>query len=112
MILKQIGVCALGSFMMDPKSMGEALETRGANPPKNPAGLLRTPDVMRCPPEYLIHIEWDAPELPQLGFAKVLVNHRIRKVCDYAIMVHLIKVPYIIFFSPIMEEAGWRSMLT
>jgi sulfur oxygenase/reductase len=34
MILKQIGVCALGSFMLDPKSMGEALETLGANPPK------------------------------------------------------------------------------
>jgi len=112
MILKQIGVCALASFMVDSKSMGEALETPGANPLKNPAALFRTADVMRCSSEYLINSEWDAPEMPQLGFAKVLVNHRIRSIRDYAIMAHLIKGPYIMFFSLIMEEPGWWSMLS
>lgn len=112
MILKQIGVCALGSFMMDPKSMGESLETLGANPPKNPKPLFKTPEAMPSPPEYLIHTEWDAAEMAQLGFAKVLVNHRIRKIHDDGVMAHLIRGPYILFFQPMMEEPGWRSMIT
>ena len=57
MILKQIGVCALGSFMMDPKSMAESLQTLGANPPSNPMPLFNTPDANPSPPEYLIHNE-------------------------------------------------------
>ena len=111
MILKQIGVCAVGSFMLDPKSMGEALQTLGANPPKDPKPLFKTPEAMPSPPEYLIHSEWDAPELAQLGFAKVLVNHRIRKIHDDGVMAHLIRGPYIMFFQPMMEEPGWRSQL-
>jgi sulfur oxygenase/reductase len=112
MILKQIGVCALGSFMLDPASMAEALQTLGANPPKNPKPLFKTPDAMPSPPEYLIHSEWDAPEMAQLGFAKVLVNHRIRKVHDDGVMQYLIRGPYIMFFQPMMEEPGWRSFLS
>ena len=111
MILKQIGVCALGSFMLDPQSMAESLQTLGANPPKNPKPLFKTPEAMPHPPEYLFHTEWDAPELAQLGFAKVLVNHRIRKIHDDGVMAHLIRGPYIMFFQPMMEEPGWRSML-
>ena len=111
MILKQIGVCALGSFMLDPKSMGEALETLGANPPKDPKPLFKTPEAMPSPPEYLIHTEWDAVEMAQLGFAKVLVNHRIRKIHDDGVMAHLMRGPYIMFFQPMMEEPGWRAML-
>jgi sulfur oxygenase/reductase len=111
MILKQIGVCALGSFMLDPQSMGEALQTLGANPPKDPKPLFKTPDAMPSPSEYLIHTEWDAPEMAQLGFAKVLVNTRIKKIHDEGVMAHLIRGPYIMFFQPMMEEPGWRSML-
>ena len=111
MILKQIGVCALGSFMLDPVSMGESLQTLGANPPKNPKALFRTLDALPSPPEYLIHSEWDATEMAQLGFAKVLVNHRIRKIHDDGVMAHLIRGPYIMFFKPMMEEPGWRSMI-
>jgi sulfur oxygenase/reductase len=112
MILKQIGVCALGSFMLDPISMGEALQTLGANPPKDPKPLFKTPDAVPSPPEYLIQSEWDAPELAQLGFAKVLVNHRIRKIHDEGVMAHIMRGPYIMFFQPMMEEPGWRSMLS
>ena len=112
MILKQIGVCALGSFMLDPKSMAESLQTLGANPPENPRPLFKTPEAVPSPPEYLIHTEWDAPELAQLGFAKVLVNNRIRKIHDDGVMAHLIRGPYIMFFQPMMEEPGWRSMLS
>ena len=60
--------------MLDPTSMGEALQTLGANPPKNPEPLFKTPEAMPSPPEYLIHTEWDAVEVARLGFAKVLVN--------------------------------------
>jgi sulfur oxygenase/reductase len=112
MILKQIGVCALGSFMLDPASMGEALQTLGANPPKNPEPLFKTPEAMPSPPEYLIHTEWDAVEMARLGFAKVLVNHRIRRIHDDGVMAHLMRGPYIMFFQPMMEEPGWRSMIT
>jgi sulfur oxygenase/reductase len=111
MILKQIGVCALGSFMMDPKSMAESLQTLGANPPENPKPLFKTPEAMPSPPEYLIHSEWDAAELAQLGFAKVLVNTRIRKIHDDGVMAHLTRGPYIMFFQPMMEEPGWRDMV-
>ncbi len=112
MILKQIGVCALGSFMMDPKSMAESLQTLGANPPENPRPLFETPSARPSPPEYLIHSEWDAAEMAQLGFAKVLVNNRIRKIHDDGVMAHLIRGPYIMFFQPMMEEPGWRSMIS
>jgi sulfur oxygenase/reductase len=111
MILKQIGVCALGSFMLDAKSMGEALQTLGANPPEDPRPLFKTPKAMPSPPEYLIHSEWDAAEMAQLGFAKVLVNHKIREIHDTGVMAHLIRGPYIMFFQPMMEEPGWRGML-
>ncbi len=112
MLLKQIGVCALGSFMMDPKSMAQSLQTLGANPPKDPKPLFKTPEAMPSPPEYLIHSEWDAVEMAQLGFAKVLVNHRIRRIHDEGVMSHLIRGPYIMFFQPVMEEPGWRSMIS
>jgi sulfur oxygenase/reductase len=111
MILKQMGVCALGSFMMDPQSMAESLQTLGANPPKNPKPLFKTPDAMPTPPEYLIHSEWEAPESAQLGFGRVLVNTGIRKIHDDGVMAHLIRGPYIMFFQPMMEESGWRSFL-
>ncbi len=112
MILKQVGVCALGSFMLDPASMAEALQTLGANPPKNPKPLFKTMEARPNPPEYLIHSEWDASEMAQLGFAKVLVNHRIRKIHDDGVMAHLIRGPYIMFFQPMMEEPGWRAYLS
>jgi len=112
MVLKQMGVCAIGSFMLDPASMAESLQTLGANPPNNPKPLFETPEAMPSPSEYLIHSEWDAPEIAQLGFGKVLVNHRIRKIHDDGVMANLIRGPYIMFFQPMMEEPGWRSMLS
>jgi len=43
-----------------------ALQTLGANPPKDPKPLFKTPDAFPSPPEYLIHSEWDAAEMAQL----------------------------------------------
>jgi len=31
-------------------------------------------EAVPSPPEYLIHTEWEAAAMAQLGFAKVLVN--------------------------------------
>ncbi len=112
MLLKQIGVCALGSFMLDPVSMAESLQTLGANPPKNPKPLFKTLEAMPSPPEYLIHSEWDAAEMARQGLGKVLANHEIRKIHDDGVMAHLIRGPYIMFFQPMMEEPGWRSFLS
>jgi len=111
MVLKQMGVCAIGSFMLDPESMGQSLQTLGANPPSNPKPAFATPDAAPDPPEYLIHTEWEAVELAQLGFAKVLVNHDIRKLHDEGVMAHVMRGPYIMFFQPMMEEPGWREHL-
>jgi sulfur oxygenase/reductase len=98
--------------MLDPVSMGESLQTLGANPPKNPKPLFETLDAMPSPPEYLIHSEWDATEMARQGLGKVLANHEIRKIHDDGVMAHLIRGPYIMFFQPMMEEPGWRSFLS
>jgi sulfur oxygenase/reductase len=68
--------------------------------------------VNPTPPEYLIHSEWDAAELAQLGFAKALVNTGILEVHDDGVMDHLIRGPYIMSFQPMMEEPGWRARLS
>jgi sulfur oxygenase/reductase len=73
--------------------------------------FFETPEAKPRPTEYLIHSEWDAAEMAQLGFAKVLVNHNIRTIHDQGVMAHLIRGPYIMFFQPMMEEPGWRSYL-
>ena len=111
MILKQIGVCALGSFMLDTVSMMESMETLGAHPPKNPKPLFATPAAAPSPPEYLVHSEWEAPELAQMGLAKVLVNHRVREIHNDGVMANLIRGPYIMFFQPMMEDGTWRGLL-
>lgn len=111
MVLKQIGVNALGSFMLDPESMIQMLETLGANPPSDPKELFQVHEAMPSPPKYLIHSEWESPEMAQLGLAKVLVNHTIRKLHNESVMAHLIRGPYVMIFKPMMEDATWRSML-
>ncbi len=111
MILKQIGVCAIGSFMFDPESMALAKQTLGANPPPNPKPQFRTPDLKPHPAEYVIHSEWDAVETARMGFGRTLVNSRIRKIHDEGVMAHLARGPYIVFYQPIMEEDTWRSLI-
>jgi sulfur oxygenase/reductase len=111
MILKQIGVCAIGSFMFDPESMALAKQTLGAHPPKDPKPQFKTPDMRPHPTEYVIHSEWEAVEMARMGFGRTLVNSRIRKIHDEGVMAHLARGPYIVFFQPIMEEHTWRSLI-
>lgn len=93
MVLKQIGICALGSFMLDSVSMAETLQRFRAYAPRHLKPLFKTLDTRTSTPEYLIHSEGDATETAQLGFAKVLVNHTIRKIHDDGILAHLILGP-------------------
>lgn len=111
MILRQIGICAMGSFMFDPESMALARQTLGAHPPPNPKPQFRTPDVKPNPAEYVIHSEWEAVEMARMGFGRTLVNRKIRKIHDDGVMAHLAKGPYVGFFQPIMEEETWRPMI-
>jgi len=111
MVLKQIGVNPFGSFMLDPQSMIQMLETLGANPPSDPKPLFQTHEAMPSPPNYIIHTEWESHELAQLGLGKVLVNHDIRKLHNEGVMAHLIRGPYVMMFKPMMEDATWRSLL-
>lgn len=112
MILKQMGVCAIGSFMFDPESMALAKQTLGANAPKDPKPQFNTPDMKPQPSEYVIHSEWEAVEMARMGFGRTLVNSRIRKIHDEGVMTHLGRGPYIVFFKPIMEEDTWRPMIS
>jgi len=111
MILKQIGVCAIGSFMFDPESMALARQTFGSNAPEDPKPQFSTPDLKPNPSEYVIHSEWDAVEMARMGFGRTLVNSTIRKIHDEGVMDHLAKGPYVVFFKPIMEEDTWRSLI-
>lgn len=65
------------------------------------------PEAVPSPPEYLIHSEWDAPELAQLGFGKVLMNHRLRKVHDDGVMAHTRPLYYV--FPTHVGGAGLES---
>ena len=56
----------------------------------------------------MIHSEWGAAEMAQLGFAKVLVNHKIRPIHDGGVMANLIPGPYIMFYQPMMEEPSGK----
>jgi sulfur oxygenase/reductase len=79
--------------VLDPQSMGESSQALGAHPPKNPKPLFKRPEAMPSPPEYPIQSEWDALELAQLRFAKVLINYRIRKIHDGGVLAHFIRGP-------------------
>ena len=112
MVLKQIGVCAIGSFMFDPESMALAKQTLGAHPPIDPKPQFITPDMKPHPAEYVIHSEWEAVEMGRMGFGRTLVNRKIRKIHDQGVMTHLARGPYTVFFKPIMEEETWRTMIS
>jgi sulfur oxygenase/reductase len=111
MLLKQIGVGAIGSFMFDPKSMVQMLETLGANPPDDPRPAFETRQAAPSPSEYLIHSEWASPELAELGFERLLVNREIRRIHGDGVMPHVLRGPYTLLFRSMMEESTFRERL-
>ena len=114
MILKQIGVSAVGSFQLDPEGMTKA--TLGANPPKYNTNygdkpLDHPPIPPQNPAQYFIHMEWESPEHAHQGLGKVLVNYELRQIHNKGVLAHLDRGPYYMLFQPMMEEGTWRDIL-
>jgi sulfur oxygenase/reductase len=111
MVLEEIGVSPFGSFMLDPESMMQLHETLGANPPTDPKPLFESSEAASRPTKYLIHSEWETPELAAQGFDLLFVNHDVRTLHTRGVLPHLIRGPYVMLFQPIMEEPSWRGSL-
>lgn len=111
MVLKEIGVSALGSFQLVPGALMEALQSLGAHPPKSKKGNFLPQEAVAKPAEYIVHTEWESPDLAQGGLAKVLVNHEIREAHNEKVLAHVLRGPYIMFFRPLMEDPSWRKQL-
>lgn len=111
MLLKQIGASPIGSFQLTPGALMEALQTLGARPPGSKKGNFLPLEAAPKPAEYIVHTEWETPDLAHAGLAKVLVNHEIREAHNGKVLVHVIRGPYIMFFRPLMEDPSWRKHL-
>lgn len=111
MLLKAIGVSALGSFQLAPGALMEALQTLGAHPPKAKKGNFSPLEAAPRPTEYIVHTEWETPELAHSGLAKVLVNHQIREAHNEKVLSHVLRGPYLMLFRPMMEDPSWRKHL-
>ena len=114
MILKQIGVSAVGSFQLDPEGMIKA--TLGANPPKYNTNygdkpLDKPPVPPQKPTQYFVHMEWESPEHAHQGLGKALVNYELRQIHNQGVLAHLARGPYYMLFQPMMEEGCWRELL-
>ena len=114
MLLKQIGVSAVGSFQLSPKSMNKA--TLGANPPRYETNygdkpLDQPPIPPQTPTQYFVHTEWESPEHARQGLGKVLVNYELRQIHDEGVLAHVNRGPYYMVFQSMMEEGYWRKLL-
>ena len=114
MVLKQIGVSAIGSFQMDPEGMTKA--TLGGNPPPYNTNygdkpMDKPPIPPQTPAQYFIHMDWETPEHAHQGLGKALVNHELLQIHNNGVLAHLDKGPYYMLFAPMMEEGTWREHL-
>lgn len=114
MLLKQIGVSAIGSFQFDPEGMTKA--TLGANPPKYATNygdkpLDKPPIPAQTPAQYFVHMEWESPEHAHQGLGKTLVNHELYRLHNDGVLAHIDRGPYYMLFNPMMEEGTWRDHL-
>lgn len=114
MILKQIGVSAIGSFQFDPEGMTKA--TLGSNPPKYNTNYGEQPQEIppipaQKPAQYFIHTEWESPQHANFGLGKTLVNYELLEIHNHGVLAHLDRGPYYMLFAPMMEEGFWRESL-
>lgn len=114
MILKQLGVSAIGSFQLDPEGMTKA--TLGANPPGYNTNygneVHDTPPIpAQSPAQYFVHMEWESPEHAHQGLGKTLVNNELLQIHNEGVLAHLDRGPYYMLFAPMMEEGTWRESL-
>jgi sulfur oxygenase/reductase len=111
MLLKPLGVSAIGSFQLAPEQAIQALSTLGANPPDyrtNYGDTWKLDHLPPIPPEkpsnYVIHMEWDSPEAAQSGLAMAFTSPALRKIHNPGVLAHVNKGPYYTVFAPMMEE--------
>lgn len=115
MIMKQIGVTAVGSFQLDPEGMNK--QTLGANPPRYATNYGdKPPDKPFIPPEkpsqYFVHMEWESVDAAHQGIGKTMVNYDLRQIHNKGVLAHVCRGPYYRFFNPFMEEVSeWRDLL-
>lgn len=114
MILKQIGVSAIGSFQLDPEGMLKA--TLGANPPAYNTNygdqVHDTPPIPpQTPLQYLVHMEWESPEHAHMGLGHAMVDYELRQIHNEGVLRHLDRGPYYMVFAPMMEQGMWRRHL-
>lgn len=114
MLLKQMGVSAIGSFQFDPEGMIQP--TLGANPPRYATNYGDTPQDVppipaQTPSQYFVHLEWENPEYAHQGLGKVLVNYQLRQIHNHGVLAHVDRGPYYMLFNSMMEEGSWRSHL-
>ncbi len=114
MILKQFGVSAIGSFQLDPEGMMKA--TLGANPPayatNHGTAIPDKPQIPgQRPTQYLVHMEWESPEMAHMGIGYAMVDYELRQIHNHGVLAHLDRGPYYLFFAPMMEQGQWRRKL-
>ncbi len=114
MVLKQMGVSAIGSFQLDPEGATKA--TLGANPPAYNTNYGDrpgdTPPIpAQTPAQYFVHMEWETPEHAHQGLGKALVNYELLQIHNQGVLAHVDRGPYYMLFAPMMEEGTWRKHL-
>ncbi len=114
MVMRQFGVSAIGSFQLDPEGMMKA--TLGANPPPYNTNygdhIHSTPPIpAQKPTQYLVHMEWESPEMAHMGIGHAMVDYELRQIHNKGVLAHLDRGPYYMFFAPMMEQGQWRKKL-
>lgn len=114
MLLKQLGVSAIGSFQFDPEGMIKP--TLGANPPRYATNYgdqptHEPPIPAETPAQYFVHMEWENPEYAHQGIGKTLVNYQLRQMHNNGVLAHVNRGPYYMLFESMMEEGSWREHL-
>jgi sulfur oxygenase/reductase len=109
MLMKQIGVSAVGSFQLDPEGMLKP--TLGANPPAYNTNfgdrpLDRPPIPPQKPSQYFVHTEWASAEAAHLGLAKTMVSYELRQIHNQGVLANLCRGPYYMIFTPMHEETA------
>jgi len=109
MILKQVGVSAVGSFQLKAKGIHETLESNG-EVPKDSEGAFTYDQAKATPTEYAVHMEWASPQDAMFGIGRVLFAHPAREMHD-KVLDTLTYGPYIRLLNPMMEGTTWRDYL-
>ena len=109
MIMKQIGVSAIGSFQFSPEAMLQP--TLGANPPKYATNygdrpLDHPPIPAQQPAQYFVHTEWAGVEAAHQGLGKTMVNYELRQIHNQGVLAHVCRGPYFYICMPMHEETA------